>query len=166
MRVDEVADEMEGEVEGKSMWDGGLWEDEEDMSMEMVTELGEEEVDPDMDNALMNVRTTHLRKLLHYKRLLERAQASSAAQLHALQAEIKLLRENPGSAIESMPIQSDIDYCVCGGKKRKGYWGGYRRDDDDGDVGDVDLITALKTFNETDVRKAVRGMSRDDRMRL
>ena len=47
MRVDEVADEMEGEVESKSMWDGGLWEDEEDMSMEMVTELGEEEVDPE-----------------------------------------------------------------------------------------------------------------------
>ena len=166
MRVDEVADETEGEAEDKSMWDGGIWEDEEDMSMELVTELGEEEVDPDMDNALMNVRTIHLRKLLHYKRLLERAQASSAAQLHALQAEIKLLRENSSSAIESMPIQNDIDYCVCGGKKRKGYWGGYRRDDEDGDVGDVDLITALKTFNETDVRKAVRGMSRDDRMRL
>ena len=32
MRVDEVADEMEGEVESKGMWDGGLWEDEEDMS--------------------------------------------------------------------------------------------------------------------------------------
>jgi pyrimidine and pyridine-specific 5'-nucleotidase len=35
----------------------------------------------------------HTKKLLHYKRLLERAQAATAAQLHALQAEARVLRE-------------------------------------------------------------------------
>lgn len=165
MRVDEVADES-GEMEGGSMWDGGLWEDRDDMSMELMTELGEGEVDPDMDNALLTVRTIHLRKLLHYKRLLERAQASSAAQLHALQAEVRMLRENSGLTEEGAPAQSDVEYCVCGGKKKRGYWSGYRGDDEDGDAGDVDLVAALRSFNEAEVRRAVRGMSRDDRMRL
>ncbi|KAK7691499.1 hypothetical protein QCA50_004898 [Cerrena zonata] len=165
MRVDEVADES-GEMEGGSMWDGGLWEDRDDMSMELMTELGEGEVDPDMDNALLTVRTIYLRKLLHYKRLLERAQASSAAQLHALQAEVRMLRENSGLTEEGAPAQSDVEYCVCGGKKKRGYWSGYRGDDEDGDAGDVDLVAALRSFNEAEVRRAVRGMSRDDRMRL
>lgn len=164
MRVDEVAED--GDMEGGSMWDGGVWADGDDMSMELVTELGEGEVDADMDNALLTVRTIHLRKLLHYKRLLERAQASSAAQLHALQAEIRMLRENSNLTAEGVPIQSDVEYCVCGGKKKRGYWSGYRGDDDEGDGGDVDLVMALKSFNETEVRRAVRAMSRDDRMRL
>ena len=40
-------------------------------------------------------------------------------------------------------------------------------DEDEGGAG-IDLATALKggTFNEIEVRKAVRGLSRDDRMRL
>ena len=46
-----------------------------------------------MQSALEGVHGLHMRKLLHYKRLLERAQASSAAQLHALQAEVRMLRE-------------------------------------------------------------------------
>ncbi|CAL1710972.1 unnamed protein product [Somion occarium] len=146
MRVDEVADEMEGErgeVNG-SMWDSGIWEDGDDMTMELVTEGGEGEVDTDMNQALSMVRTIHLRKLLQYKRLLERAQASSAAQLHALQAEVRILRERTNSEGGELPVQDSSEYCVCGGKKKRGYW----------------------RFNETEVRRAVRALSRDDRMRL
>lgn len=115
----------------------------------------------------------HTHKLLHYKRLLERAQASTAAQLHALQAEVRVLREKErqlesGKAIANMGIDED-GFCVCGGKKRKGYWGGYR--DEEGEEGSGDLLTALKgdgsgRFNEGEVRKAIRGLNRDDRMRL
>ena len=126
-----------------------------------------------MQEALDGILKMHARKLLHYKRLLERAQASTAAQLHALQAEVRLLREQ-GSQQPVNPLLTTADaeeFCVCGGKKRKGYWSGYRGDDDEDVGGEVDLATVLKgdgsgTFNEIEVRKAVRTLSRDDRMRL
>src|ERR1700683_1593779 len=91
-----------------------------------------------MDKSLNDVLTLHTRKILHYKRLLERAQASTAAQLHALQAEVRVLREREreydhDSTGAIMGMEGDR-YCVCGGKKRKGYWSGYRDDDDDDDV--------------------------------
>jgi pyrimidine and pyridine-specific 5'-nucleotidase len=127
-----------------------------------------------MQEQLDGIMKLHARKLLHYKRLLERAQASTAAQLHALQAEIRMLRdkENQASTNPLLTVGDADSFCVCGGKKRKGYWSGYR-DDDDGDEfgGEVDLATALKgsgngTFNEIEVRRAVRTLTRDDRMRL
>ncbi len=124
-----------------------------------------------MHHALDEVHKLHTRKLLHYRRLLERAQASTAAQLHALQAEIQVLRDGaqdkPSNPL--LTIEDADNYCVCGGKKKKGYWSGYRGDDDEPE-GEVDLATALKgqngIFNETEVRKAIRGLSRDERMRL
>ncbi|KAI0087154.1 hypothetical protein BDY19DRAFT_893676 [Irpex rosettiformis] len=152
--------------QGISIWDGG----EDELSLDMLTDV-DEVLDEDMHHALDEVHKLHTRKLLHYRRLLERAQASTAAQLHALQAEIQLLRDgNQGKPSEPLLTIEDADnYCVCGGKKRKGYWSGYRGDDDDPE-GEVDLATALKgqngIFNETEVRKAIRGLSRDERMRL
>ena len=132
-----------------------------------------------MQSAVEEVQKVHKQKLLHYKRLLERAQASTAAQLHALQAEVRLLRdreqthENGGSNGLLALGASPDDLCVCGGKKRKGYWSGFRGldDEDDAQGGEVDLATALKgkgdgTFNEIEVRRAVRTLTRDDRMRL
>lgn len=126
-----------------------------------------------MQNQLDGVMKVHAKKLLHYKRLLERAHASTAAQLHALQVEVRVLRERENAG-ETNPLLSTIEsdqLCVCGGKKRKDYWSGYRGGGDDDEVGgDVDLTTALKghggVFNEMEVRRAVRTLSRDDRMRL
>ncbi|KAI0339279.1 hypothetical protein BDW22DRAFT_1336629 [Trametopsis cervina] len=152
--------------EGISMWDG------DDLSLDMLTDV-DEVLDEDMHTALDEVHKLHTRKLLHYKRLLERAQASTAAQLHALQAEIKLLRDNEQqpSANPLLTLSNTDDLCVCGGKKRKSYWSGYRGEDDDGEPrSEVDLATILKgsngTFNEIEVRRAIRTLSRDDRMRL
>jgi TolA-binding protein len=45
-----------------------------------------------MQAALDTVQMTHVKKLTHYKRLLEGAQTSSASQLHALQVELRILR--------------------------------------------------------------------------
>jgi pyrimidine and pyridine-specific 5'-nucleotidase len=126
-----------------------------------------------MHSALDEVHKLHTRKLLHYRRLLEHAQASTAAQLHALQAEIHLLREK-GESAPTHPLLTagdTGDYCVCGGKKRKDYWSGYRGEDENEESrGEVDLATALKgingTFNEMEVRRAIRTLTRDDRMRL
>ena len=116
----------------------------------------------------------HMKKMLHYKRLLERAQASTAAQLHALQAEVRVLKEKErqhenGGYSDAALLNGD-DFCVCGGRKRgSDYWSGYR--EGSADDGPGDLSSALKGdgsggFNETEVRKAIRGLSREDRMRL
>jgi pyrimidine and pyridine-specific 5'-nucleotidase len=128
-----------------------------------------------MSKALAEVMSLHTKKILHYKRLLERAQASTAAQLHALQVEIRMLRNN-ASVSEPPPayqiLGADPDgLCVCGGKKRKGYWAGYRDDYEEEGDDTVNLLSAIKgdgkgTFSEAEVRKALRGLSRDERMRL
>jgi pyrimidine and pyridine-specific 5'-nucleotidase len=124
-----------------------------------------------MTLALEKIMQLHKRKILRYKRLLERAQASTAAQLHALQAELRVLRDQNNSTsmtAGALTLSNDVEFCVCGGKKKRGYWAGYLGDSDE--EGDVDLIRALKgrdgEFNEVEVRKAVRGLSRDERMRL
>lgn len=65
--------------------------------------------------------------------------------------------------------------CVCGGKKKRGYWSGYRDDSDDEGEGELEgkgaLVKALKgdgkgRFSEIEVRKVLRGLGREERMRL
>jgi pyrimidine and pyridine-specific 5'-nucleotidase len=153
---------------GNAFWDG------DDMSVEMVTDINDGDVDEDMDTALQGVLNMHTRKILHYKRLLERAQASTAAQLHALQAQVRAMREASPSSVSAAQVHqllgADIDgLCVCGGKKRKGYWSGYRDDEEFDDAGD--LAKAIRgdgngQFSELEVRKALRGLKREERMRL
>lgn len=120
------------------------------------------------------VMSIHMKKMLHYKRLLERAQASTAAQLHALQAEVRVLKErerqHENGGHGNVALLNGDDFCVCGGQKRgSGYWSGYREGNTNDGPGD--LLNALKGdgsggFNEIEVRKAIRGLSREDRMRL
>ena len=117
--------------------------------------------------------SVHAKKLLHYKRLLERSQAATAAQLHALQAEVRVLRERERQREESGTVSliaDSDDLCVCGGRKKGGYWSGYSGEEEGGGEG-PDLMKALKReangeFNESEIRKAIRGLSRDERMRL
>ncbi|KAI0326175.1 hypothetical protein GY45DRAFT_132904 [Cubamyces sp. BRFM 1775] len=136
-------------------WDG------DDMTLEMNTDVNDGEVDEDMQSALEGVHGLHMRKLSHYKRLLERAQASSAAQLHALQAEVRMLRERERQQEQGGVIldPDDEGYCICGGKKKKGYRSGYQGSEDDGIGGEVDLATVLegdggRGFNEIEVHRA------------
>ena len=68
--------------------------------------------------------------------------------------------------------------CVCGGKKKRGYWSGYRDDSDEEEGeggrafdGKGALVKALKgdgkgKFSEIEVRRVLRGFGREDRMRL
>jgi len=162
------------------------------MTLDMVTEADDENVDEEvgaLNNApvwhqlepviqfqsgLKSLLGVHTGKLLHYKRLLERAQAATAAQLHALQAEVRILRERERQWEErgTASLVTDGDnVCVCGGRKGADYWSGYREDGDSPDRERPDLSKALKRetngdFNEAELRKAVRWLSRDERMRL
>ena len=125
-------------------------------------------------DGLKTLLSVHTRKLLHYKRLLERAQAATAAQLHALQAEVRVLRERERQRVDtgtaSLVTDGD-DFCVCAGRREADYWSGYRGVGESNDGEGPDLMKALKKkadgeFNEAEVRKAIRGLSRDERMRL
>ncbi|KAF7359555.1 WD-REPEATS-REGION domain-containing protein [Mycena sanguinolenta] len=79
------------------------------------------DIDGEFNEALEAVRALHSRKCLSLRRLLERAHASSAAQLHALQAELQMLRDRPA------PVALSSEECSC----KKGYWSGYMLPDDD-----------------------------------
>jgi pyrimidine and pyridine-specific 5'-nucleotidase len=115
-----------------------------------------------MDAALKQVLAMHTRKILHYKRLLERAQASTAAQLHALQAQVRMLRDQTGSDPDL--VDTSNFFCICGGQKQQGFWSGYRGDEH-GQV-DGDLAHVLNSFDEKDIRKVLRKLDQQDRMRL
>ncbi|KAI0273050.1 hypothetical protein BGY98DRAFT_999687 [Russula aff. rugulosa BPL654] len=151
-----------------SIWDG------DDTTLDMITEAGDENLDEEFQGGLKTLLSIHTKKLLHYKRLLERAQAATAAQLHALQAEVRVLRERERQREDSGTtslLTSDDDLCVCGGRKGADYWSGYRGGGDNHDEGVPDLAKVLKRgpsgeFNEAEVRKAVRCLNRDERMRL
>ncbi|KAG6892908.1 hypothetical protein C0992_011980, partial [Termitomyces sp. T32_za158] len=141
-----------GAFQAFSSWGG----ETDDMDMELLTDVNDGQVDEEMSAALSKIQDLHTRKILHYKRLLERAHASAAAQLHALQAEVRVLREN-SSALPHAPHGIVDDRCVCGGKRKKGYWAGYRDDEEFSEDEDVDafgkkLVKALKgrdnNFNE------------------
>ncbi|KAG6824842.1 hypothetical protein H0H92_005643, partial [Tricholoma furcatifolium] len=158
-------------VQALSTWGG----ETDDMDMELLTDINDGQIDEEFATALARVNEIHARKILHYKRLLERAQASAAAQLHALQAEVRVLRTSslPNGHLTHALDHTIDDRCVCGGKRRRGYWGGYREDSEDDENDDMDgddLVRALKgrggDFNERDVRRALRGLSRESRMRL
>lgn len=65
-----------------------------------------------MQGALRVVHLTHVKKLTHYKRLLEGAQTSSASQLHALQAELRMLRsklEEERKRIQQLEMAANKD---------------------------------------------------------
>lgn len=120
-----------------------------------------------MRDALAAVQVAHARRMAHLRRLLERAHTANAAQLHALQAEVRALKAS--ATAPSVPGGGEAEFCTCGGKKR-GYWAGYAGHDDNEDGGEegkeVELVRALKGFNEIEVRRAVRALDRDERMRL
>jgi len=129
-----------------------------------------------MSLALDQLLAMHTRKILHYKRLLERAQASAAAQLHALQAEVQLLRDQvagpPGCPAQYPRLAGDPEaFCFCEDRKRKSFWSGYREDEDDQLDGRGHVVKALcgdrkGGFSEKEIRQALRGLSREDRMKL
>ncbi|KAF8201357.1 hypothetical protein K438DRAFT_1671594 [Mycena galopus ATCC 62051] len=105
------------------------------------------EVDEEFNEALEAVRALHSRKCLSLKRLLERAHASSAAQLHALQAELQMIRAQPPPP----PVSSEE--CSC----KKGYWSGYMLPDDNlNEDGPVPGFSA----------SAIRRLPRAERSRL
>ncbi|KAG9119487.1 hypothetical protein FRC07_005470, partial [Ceratobasidium sp. 392] len=143
--------------------------EDDEMTMELITEVDDGgELDEDMQAALHTVHITHVKKLTHYKRLLEGAQTSSASQLHALQAELRMLRtkleeekrrtqqlemiaNKHREELKTVQIRSAMQPVSMSGS--------------------LDLSAVLKGdgqggFNETEIRKVVRQMRASDRLRL
>ena len=119
-----------------------------------------------MQKALNQVASVHSNLLSHYKRLLQQAQASTASQLHALQAELHVLRrtlEDEKRKAREAELQWDRER-MAGSMRRHGT-------KPSTEMNDMDLISALRgdgkgEFNEIAVRKAVRSLKLADRMRL
>ncbi|OAX42753.1 hypothetical protein K503DRAFT_682620 [Rhizopogon vinicolor AM-OR11-026] len=150
--------------------DGALEEDvwDDGMTFDMVTDA-EGEGDEELDQALTHIRTLHSSKLLAYKRLLERAHASSAAQVYHLQAQLSELRTQTQTLNLGNGNMNEAEYCVCGGKKKGGYWAGVSGswgDIEEGEGGDGDLVDAMKRLDERGIRRAMRGLGREGRARV
>ncbi|TDL19065.1 hypothetical protein BD410DRAFT_752507 [Rickenella mellea] len=137
------------------------------MTLDMVTDVGEGEVDEDFQAALDQTKLTHLRTLTHYKRLLEQAQGSSASQLHALQAELRILRVTlEDERVVARRGELERDRLRMLELKKTSSSSALHETE-----GDVDLASALRgsgrgRFVESEVRKAVRSLKLPDRMRL
>ncbi|KZP08583.1 WD40 repeat-like protein [Athelia psychrophila] len=139
--------------------------------MEMVTDAGED-VDEEMTQTLAKITQIHARARAHARRLLARAHASNAAQLHALQTEVALLRQKHGAPGAPAHTGGGADPfagectcpCACGarGAGSGRYWAGAHEEVGEG----ADLARALTMWDEGEVRRAVRGLRRDERMRL
>ena len=111
-------------------------------------------------DALNNVKDVHARTVTQYKRLLEQAHGASAAQLHALQVELRIIRgslEEEKAASHALAMEHDR-------MQMEGAHSFHPRDD-------IDLASALRgdgygNFDEIEVRKAVKALKMQDRVRL
>lgn len=123
---------------------------------------------PQFEAALDNLRNLHLVRLTTYKRLLERAQASSAAQAYALQAEVSILKDRLQSDKQTGFARDSGEICMCGGWKVKGYWSGYDGEFTDESFGLADALNqgGKGVFDEKQVSRAVRRLGREARMRM
>ncbi|KAG8818713.1 hypothetical protein FRC17_010736 [Serendipita sp. 399] len=145
-----------------SVWDG---DGHTVTSFGMETEILEhDDVDEDLITAIDAVQTAHMRRITHYKRLLEKAQTNSASQLHTLQAELKLLRttlEKERAKSHETELARDRDRLALSMQKKNAQYEGLS----------PDLASILRGdgnggFSEGDVRKVIRGLHMSDRMRL
>lgn len=108
--------------------------------------------------ALNQVKNVHNRTVTQYRRLLEQAHGASAAQLHALQVELRILRgslEEEKAASHALAMEHDR-------MQMEGIHSNGPRDED------IDLASALRggRFDEIEVRKAVKALKMPDRVRL
>lgn len=112
-------------------------------------------------DALDNVRTVHARSMTQYRRLLEQAHGASASQLHALQAELRILRASlEDERAAAHEVEMERDHMQMQHASRK-----YQNQEA------VDLAAALRgdgrgIFDEIEVRKAVKLLKIPDRVRL
>ncbi|KAG2360790.1 hypothetical protein BDR07DRAFT_1288705 [Suillus spraguei] len=146
---------------------GDVWDHEDDgMTFDMITDV-DGEGDEELDQALAQIRTLHTSKLLAYKRLLERAHASSAAQVYHLQAQLAELRSQSQSQAQGSLEPDGSEYCVCGGRK-KGYWDGvsWGNVEENETTEGSDLVDAMKKLDERAVRRAMRGLGKEGRGRV
>ncbi|KAG8924803.1 hypothetical protein FRC02_010191, partial [Tulasnella sp. 418] len=142
------------------------------MTLEMLTEVDENEMDEDLQLAFDDLQKLFMKKLIHYRRLLEQAQASSASQLHALQAELRLLRlqiEEERQATRDLEIRAgkDREALVVERRNRTKLLA----DASVSGGGSFDIISSFRgdgqgSFDEAEVRKVVRSLRMSDRMRL
>jgi pyrimidine and pyridine-specific 5'-nucleotidase len=127
--------------------------------LEFITEVDEQsQVDEELEELLNNVKAYHTRQITHYKRLLEQSQSSSSLQLHALQAEVKLLRtqlDNEKDNARKLKLaQASM------GTHRSG--GNLSSLNENWSLSDLFTVE----FDQGRVKKAIKALKRKERLRL
>ncbi|KAL5505036.1 hypothetical protein ACEPAH_7699 [Sanghuangporus vaninii] len=148
-----------------SVWDDGF-DGDGDVSFDMVTQTEDGAVDEEFLEALAHLKDLHARSMTQYRRLLEQAHGASAAQLHALQAELRILRgelENERARVHEREMERDN--LLVQRKLGNGYGNLIGRGEE------LDLATVLRgmgrgKFDEVEVRKAVKVLKMNDRVKL
>jgi hypothetical protein len=133
------------------------WDGEEDL--EFITEVEEASmIDEDLEGLLQEVKSYHGGQITHYKRLLEQSQSSSSLQLHALQAEVKLLRSQLESEKENTR-QLHLANASAHPRRMIG---------DGSSIPESWTLSDLLTvnFDEIEVKKAIKALKRKERLRL
>ncbi|KAL5521033.1 hypothetical protein ACEPAG_8955 [Sanghuangporus baumii] len=146
-----------------SVWDDG----DGDVSFDMITQTEDGAVDEEFLEALTHLKDLHARSMTQYRRLLEQAHGASAAQLHALQAELRILRgelENERARVHEREMERDN--LLVQRKLGNGYGNLIGKGGEE-----MDLATVLRgmgrgKFDEVEVRKAVRVLKMNDRVKL
>jgi pyrimidine and pyridine-specific 5'-nucleotidase len=135
-------------------------EEEEVEDFDMITEVDDESVvEEDLLALLRQIKVYHNRQLTHYKRLLEQTQTSASSQMHALQAEARVLRSQLAELkanIRQLEI-SKLDPQLIGQAPL---------DDEDCDPHGLFSARLCAGFNTKEVKKAVKALPRSERRRL
>ncbi|KAL5483579.1 hypothetical protein ACEPAI_8811 [Sanghuangporus weigelae] len=146
-----------------SVWDDG----DGDVSFDMITQTEDGAVDEEFLEALTHLKDLHAHSMTQYRRLLEQAHGASAAQLHALQAELRILRgelENERARVHEREMERDN--LLVQRKLGNGYGNLIGKGGEE-----MDLATILRgmgrgKFDEIEIRKAVKVLKMNDRVKL
>ncbi|KAL5532396.1 hypothetical protein ACEPAF_5966 [Sanghuangporus sanghuang] len=149
-----------------SVWDD-RFDGDGDVSFDMITQTEDGAVDEEFLEALTHLKDLHARSMTQYRRLLEQAHGASAAQLHALQAELRILRgelENERARVHEREMERDN--LLVQRKLGNGYGNLIGKGGEE-----MDLATVLRgmgrgKFDEVEVRKAVKVLKMNDRVKL
>ncbi|KZO96049.1 hypothetical protein CALVIDRAFT_598732 [Calocera viscosa TUFC12733] len=146
-----------------------FWATTEDLASDddLITEVDEHAPDEEFIRSLQSVGALHTRQLRTLKRLLEQSQTAAASQLHALQAEQRVLREQ---LARERAERDRIERAMDGERARS--WAPPRvRTPRPPEALGVDMTAVIRgsmegTISDGEVKGALRSLRPAERMRL
>ncbi|KZT55534.1 hypothetical protein CALCODRAFT_518713 [Calocera cornea HHB12733] len=145
-----------------------FWATTEDIASDddLITEVDEHAPDEEFIRSLQGVGALHTKQLRTLKRLLEQSQTAAASQLHALQAEQRVLREQ---LARERAERERIERAMDGERARS--WAPPRVRTPRPPEAGVDMVAVMRgsmegTISDGEVKTALRSLRPAERMRL